>query len=222
MTAETDKSVTEGILTVSLDGPAAWRARDFEGRDDWVLTLSLEQVAELKTAVAAFGARGTSHEAMEFGEFPLPSFEPMVRRALMDLEGGPGFTFIRGIPVQDWSEAECRIAYWGLGLHLGIPEPQDGAGRRLHDVHDSGTRIGENRTIRYFQTNQELAFHNDGSDAFGLLCIRSARQGGTTWIASAVTVFNEVLCRRPDLATVLQQDFIGIPAANVRTAHSSK
>ena len=85
-------------------------------------------------------------------------------------------------------------------MHLGYPEAQDGEKRRLHDVRDTGVRFGENRTVRYFQTRQEIVFHNDGADMFALLCVRAARRGGETCVVSAVTVFNEILRRRPSRA----------------------
>jgi len=75
------------------------------------------------------------------------------------------------------------------------------------------TRWGEDYTrcvhdtIRYFQTNQAIEFHNDGADIFALLCVRAGRNGGHSRLVSAVQVFNTIAERRPDLAEVLQQDF---------------
>ena len=196
------------FLTHPLEGPSAWRAADYQGREgDWVVALTPELANELKSAVIAFEATGMAFESMDKADFALPGLSTLVQGALRELEGGPGFAMMRGIPVQGWNEHQRRIAFWGLGLHLGYPEAQDGERRRLHDVRDTGMRFGENRTVRYFQTKQEIIFHNDGADMFALLCVRGARQGGATCVVSATTVFNEVLRRRPDLAMVLQEDF---------------
>ena len=58
-----------------------------------------------------------------------------------------------------------------------------------------------------YQTNRGINFHNDGSDIFALLCLQQASHGGRSRLVSAVSVFNEILRRRPDLARVLQEPF---------------
>ena len=196
------------LLTHPVKGPAVWRAADHEGREgDWAKVLTAAHVAELQSAAATFRASGRPFEEMDKADFPLPGLSLLLDDILHQLEGGPGFALLRGVPVEGWTEAECRIAYWGMGRHLGYPEAQDADRRRLHDVRDTGVQFGENRTVRFFQTNQEIVFHNDGADIFALLCVRSAFRGGETSVVSVAAVFNEILNRRPDLATVLQQDF---------------
>lgn len=198
----------DDLLTHPVEGPTVWRAADYEGcEDDWAKVLTPAQVAELQSATATFEASGRPFKEMDKVDFPLPGLSQLLDEILHQLEGGPGFALLRGVPVEGWTEAECRIAYWGMGLHLGYPEAQDAKKRRLHDVRDTGMQFGENRTVRYFQTNQEIVFHNDGADMFALLCVRSARRGGETSVVSVATLFNEILSRRPDLAMVLQQDF---------------
>ena len=49
----------------------------------------------------------------------------------------------------------------------------------------------------------ELRFHTDRTDVVGLLCIEPAARSGVSRICSSVTVMNEMLERRPDLARVL-------------------
>jgi hypothetical protein len=48
-------------------------------------------------------------------------------------------------------------------------------------------------------SNRLLRFHTDRCDVVGLLCVRQARSGGVSRIASSVAVYNEMLRRRPDL-----------------------
>ena len=139
-------------------------------------------------------------------DFPLPSFEPLRRELLRQLEGGRGFGVIRGLPVEKYSVEDATLLFWGLGLQLGSPEPQDRAGNLLHHVRDTGQDLSKS-DVRKYQTNQEIPFHNDGSDIFMLLCLRNAKSGGRSRLVSATTVFNEIVSRRPDLAEVLQQPF---------------
>ncbi|HIG17758.1 MAG TPA: hypothetical protein EYQ31_11010 [Candidatus Handelsmanbacteria bacterium] len=95
---------------------------------------------------------------------------------------------------------------WGIGQHVGYPEPQDAAGNLLHDVRDTGKDLASDN-VRAYQTNLPINYHNDGADAFMLLCYRAAHAGGESRLVSAVAVFNEILRRRPDLAAVLQEPF---------------
>jgi hypothetical protein len=44
-------------------------------------------------------------------------------------------------------------------------------------------------------------------DIVGLLCLKTAKAGGESYLASSMTVFNEVLARRPDLVPALFEPF---------------
>jgi hypothetical protein len=122
------------------------------------------------------------------------------------LEGGLGFALIRALPLTDVSADTARLMLWGIGQHLGYPEPQDAAGNLLHDVKDTGKDLATNN-IRAYQTNLPINYHNDGADAFMLLCCTAAETGGRSRLVSAISVFNEILARRPDLARRLQEPF---------------
>jgi len=52
-----------------------------------------------------------------------------------------------------------------------------------------------------------LRFHTDRCDVIALLCARNAKAGGDSKLASSVTIYNEILRRRPDLIEVMLQDF---------------
>ena len=48
-------------------------------------------------------------------------------------------------------------------------------------------------------TNGGLRFHTDRTDVVGLLCVRQARAGGVSTLASTPAIHNAILARRPDL-----------------------
>ena len=50
-------------------------------------------------------------------------------------------------------------------------------------------------------------FHTDTADITGLMCMRTARSGGISKIASSITIHNEMLKRRPDLLELLFQPY---------------
>ena len=194
-------------LTTVLDDPAAWRGDRMRARTDWVIDLDDAMVAELETTVGSVAGRGVDLFALGRTDFPLPRTGPILAAMLDELEGGRGFVLLKGLPVARWSEAEARIAIWGIGTHLGRPVGQDLAGSLLHDVRDTGRPFGSDESIRYFQTNHAIRLHTDGGDIFVLGCLRGGARGGRTLVVSAVEVFNEIVRRRPDLAAILQEDF---------------
>ncbi|MBV7336641.1 TauD/TfdA family dioxygenase [Chloroflexi bacterium TSY] len=193
---------------IPIDDPAAWRGADLtDAHADWTVTLTAEHVTELETAMHEIRRRAFSLFDIQRDDFPLPTLSGVLSQLLNELEGGRGFVRLRGLPTTEWGEEKSRFAIWGIGTHLGWAEPQDGAGNLLHDVRDIGRKFGSDDTIRYYQTNQAIDFHNDGADIFALCCLTKGRRGGRSLLISAVELFNEVARQRPDLAEVLQQDF---------------
>lgn len=193
------------MLTGPVDDPAAWRGDTLARAVDWQAVVPEHEVAELDACVRAL--KGRSYLELTRDDFPVRALLSTCKAILDTMEQGRGFMLLRGLPVARWGEEGTRIALWGLGTHLGWAEPQDGAGNRMHDVRDIGQTFGSNDTIRYFQTNQAIEFHNDGADIFALLCLSCGREGGRSRLLSAVEVFNELARRRPELAQALQEDF---------------
>jgi hypothetical protein len=64
-----------------------------------------------------------------------------------------------------------------------------------------------NANVRYYQTTRQLEYHTDSCDIVGLLCLKGAKSGGESRLVSSVTLFNEMLRRRPDLLAELFHAF---------------
>ena len=194
------------ILQRPLETPAAWRGNDLAADLSWVYELDQQTIAELEANRETIRRSGKSLFQVGAQDFPLASFDALRGELQEQLEGGRGFSLIRGLPSGTCSEDDAALLFWGLGVHLGTPEEQDLTGNRLHHVRDTGKDLRTD-DVRKYQTNQEIPFHNDGSDIFMLLCLRNAKQGGLSRLVSATTVFNEIVRHRPELAAVLQQPF---------------
>lgn len=196
-------------LGTPVPTPAAWHGTELADSDDWVITMTPDQSAELSAAGAAAGhlvADGGAPFAVTRRDFPLPTMTGVCDDIARRLEGGRGVVLLRGFPVADYTDRELELLLWGLGTHLGAAEPQDRDGLLLHRVQDTGRDIGDG-DVRYFQTSRNLTFHNDGADVFMLLCVQAAARGGRSRIVSSVAAFNRIVCEAPDLALVLQQPF---------------
>lgn len=103
---------------------------------------------------------------------------------------------------------------------LGRPVFQNRSGELMRDIRDEGADIGNNYgqietkdggkfLSSYARTlsNGQLRFHTDRTDAVGLLCVRKARAGGVSKLASTGAIHNAILARRPDLLDALFEDF---------------
>lgn len=185
-------------------GSAVWHAPDVADATDWTIEISAEQRAEIATSARAASSAGKTIATLTVDDFPLTSLTDALRSIVRELAGGRGFALLRGFPVDLLDDHEIELAYTGLGLHLGTPVSQDAAGTLLGHVRDEGVqRTGPE--VRLYRTRERQDFHTDGADIIGLLCLRTARSGGESKLASSYAVYNEILRRRPDLMEVLYE-----------------
>jgi hypothetical protein len=100
-----------------------------------------------------------------------------------------------------------EVLYWGIGMHLGFPWPQNKHGHVLGDVTDQG-KAADDPTARGNELGgMALPFHCDGCDLVGLLCLADGRSGGLSAVANSVRIHNDLVRERPDLAAVLYEPF---------------
>jgi hypothetical protein len=194
------------LPTGRIDSPSAWIGADLGARREWIHVLTADEIAELDRATAHARATGRPLAELAREDFPLDRLARSIEGWLDALDSGRGFVLVRGVPVERYGEADAALAYWGLGLHLGRAVSQNAAGDLLGHVRDAGFERRD-PTLRKYRTREPLEFHTDGSDVVGLLCLRPAKAGGTSRIASSVAVYNEILRRRPDLAATLHEPF---------------
>jgi hypothetical protein len=183
-----------------------------EQDQSWIFQFSADDLAELERATAALAARGLG--PLEFGQvdFPLPLLGPKLKRLLEDIEYGRGFVLLRGLDVANYDLEKLSLLYWGLGAHLGQVISQNSQGDLLGRVTDMESGRYANggyyeEGVRGHRTNAFLAPHSDSADVVGLLCVRPAKEGGESWIASSISVYNRILAERPDLIAPLMQGF---------------
>ena len=83
-----------------------------------------------------------------------------------------------------------------------IENAKHNARELLGHVADTGADARD-PSVRICQTDERQTFHVDSADVVGLLCLEPAAEGGLSLLASAATVYNTMLDRRPDLAALL-------------------
>jgi hypothetical protein len=181
---------------------ADWRAAALEHSGRWLRRLEAAAIADLRAGFARLKASAKPMLEITREDMPLGAFAAVLADAAQELETGTGVRVIRGLPMQDYSVEECRLLAWGIGTHLGVARPQGKASQLLSDVRDAGGtyRGGGGRG---YNTNAELDFHTDGTDVVGLFCLKTARRGGLSRLASSVAIHNALLATRPELVEAL-------------------
>ena len=187
-----------------LTSGAVWTASDVGVACEWTDELGATAVDQLVAASAHARECGATIETLSIESFPLNGWRDRIEEWTKALRDGRGFVFVRGFPVDRLSPEDVELAYFGMGLHLGLPVSQDALGSKLGHVRDRREpRTGPE--IRLYATNHRQDFHTDGADIIGLLCLRGARTGGESRIVSAAAVYNEILRRDPRLIDVLYE-----------------
>ncbi|MBT5109503.1 MAG: TauD/TfdA family dioxygenase [Rhodospirillaceae bacterium] len=185
---------------------SAWRGSDFDSDDSWIYTLNDSDLAELDAALALVTEKGLEARAFSREEFPLPTFGARLGDILDELENGRGFILLRGLPIDRYDEAAMYRLYWGMAVYLGDMISQNAKGDLIGRVEDIGVDY-HSFNARGYTTSAKLHPHNDSADLVGLLCMRQAKTGGATMIASALTIYNEILAAHPDYLDVLYDGF---------------
>lgn len=190
-----------------FDNPQSWYGPAMAAKSDWIVTLDKEDIAELDAAVATVLASGISLVTLKQEHFPLPRLAGKLKKLRQEVLHGRGFVLVRGWPSTERSIEQSAAMFLGVGTHLGEDlVTQNSGGHVLGHVVNLGEDYSDPST-RGHRTSAELTYHVDGGDMVGLLCLRHSRSGGLSRIASSTTVWNEIVRRRPDLASVLTREF---------------
>jgi hypothetical protein len=190
---------------VPLEERCEWRADEVGER--YVFHLSDDHLAELDAALAHAESRVDDVLDISRELFPLPTLGPELARITDELVNGLGMVLIRGVPVERYGKDRASAVYWGVGMHLGHPWPQNAKGHLLGDVTDQGRALDDPTARGNELGGIPLPFHSDGSDLVGLFCLDAGAGGGDSLVANAVTIHNDLVRDDPDLAAELYEPY---------------
>ena len=203
-----------------LAGPVVWTGADIKNSKRWIRDMPASAVAELDAALAHVKKKGLDWSQITRADFPITGLDGLLADIADELENGVGIMKLRGFPVDRYVEDDLRKIYFGLGTHLGTPVFQNRSGELMRAIRDEGAHVG--RTYGEAKDKQggtflssyartlssgELRFHTDRTDVVGLLCVRQARKGGVSTLASTPAIHNAILAKRPDLLDALFTDY---------------
>lgn len=189
-------------LPPKITGPSAWYGPDLAATNEWLTTLTEAQVNEVETQARAYLETGAEIAAMTKADFPLPETAALLSKAVRECLHGRGFIALRGLPPHADNIAMAAAMYYGIGTHMGSARSQNGKGHVLGHVCDLGLST-KDASVRIYQTTERQNYHTDSCDIVGLMCLRGAKSGGRSGLVSSMTIYNEMLARRPDLVKLL-------------------
>ncbi|KAH8897659.1 Clavaminate synthase-like protein [Thozetella sp. PMI_491] len=185
-------------------GPQPWKAEDVRRDSSWILRLTPEEADGFCTALEYAKAHPKELLDMTQADYPLPeASKQALERAIATTQGRWGLCLVKGFPTDKWTEADMRVAYWGMGLYMGVGRTQNRASEVINDVRDAGGGY-KVKGGRGYNTNAGLDFHQDSADVVALLCRRTAKEGGTSKVMSSMALRDRVAEVRPDLLPVLE------------------
>lgn len=194
-----------------MAGPTVWNHASL-GAEDYVIAVEPRQAAACLRIRDELRRLGRRLDTIEPSDFRVEALAEIARGIRRRIRSGPGFSVVRGLPLEGWTDEEASMLYWGLGTYLGGPQPQNRQGDRVYLVQDTGQSVAEARGSK---TNSELIFHTDSAcayagsrpDILGLLCVRKAVTGGGSVMVSGHTAYNALLAAQPELVEELYGQF---------------
>ena len=168
----------------------------------WLQILSDAEADELVESAKHYVDSGRDIAEMQRADVPLLLTSARLADLKNGLLHGMGARVLRGLDLAELDNTEAAAVFYAVGLHLGSARSQNAAGHLLGHVRDVGAQ-GTNNQTRIYQTSERQTFHTDSCDVVGLLCLREAKSGGDSLLVSTVSIYNEMMRRRPDLAKLL-------------------
>jgi hypothetical protein len=195
-----------GIPTTPVTDESAWTGAEMSKNQVWLSHLKPDHLAEIDDAVQGLRMNGRTIQTLTKTDFPFPTFSGFLKNFMANDVIKRCFGLMRGLPRENYTDDELGMVYHGMGLHMGKVIPQNSEGHLIGHVRDVGDDYSQMNT-RGYRTKAALGFHCDPCDVVGLLCLRTAKEGGISTLASGMTIFNTVLAEHPEYLSVLTRGF---------------
>ncbi|KAI5918225.1 hypothetical protein F4810DRAFT_726209 [Camillea tinctor] len=182
-------------------GPLAWKKSDISDNFPFIYNLGDCEKKEIDLALKYCKGLGKKGSDVTQSSFPLPNLSEKLGEIRDNLYRGRGFSTIRGLDVDKYSPDDLVIVYLGITSYIGEirgKQNQDGV-MMINVMNISDEAEKENAKLH-------MPFHTDlVCDTVGLLTVACGEGGGSGFVASAWTVYNELAATRPDLIHVLAE-----------------
>ncbi|ABG52256.1 hypothetical protein Tery_3124 [Trichodesmium erythraeum IMS101] len=185
-----------------LNIPSAWKGEELFNSTYWNYRFTNQEIAEIETAFKK--SQISKNKDINLSNSLLKTFKDISE----ELEFGSGIVLLKGIPVHKYLETDLSDLYLALSRKIGVPirESNSDFDSPIRERNQFITEIkaeAKNSSQENKQSNDAFKFHTDRCDLNSLLCVRQARIGGENRLASAITIYNEMLKYYPDIAQEL-------------------
>jgi hypothetical protein len=183
--------------------PNAWTAADYPRREGYERALTPAMLRELDAAAARL--KGREFWTLTPDETHLPECAPLLYGVFHDLEYGPGFSLVSGLPHGSEDRDGKALLLAAFCRRLGRVVDQNVAKKKIEDITDRGLPM--TREVRGYMGTHALAFHTDGADFTSLYCLGKAAEGGESVIIAVTAVHDAIARERPDILRILERGF---------------
>jgi Taurine catabolism dioxygenase TauD, TfdA family len=200
------------LTSTTIEGPSAWRRADLRP-EDYRIALSGAALDEIRRADDELRQFPMPIILRRPDEFDMPACRAAMAEVKRVLDRGVRFAIVDRLPLDEIGPEAATQIYWLLSSIVARPVAQSLDGKLVYDVLDTGRQALPGSGVRPDQTNIELKFHTDNSynttppDTVVLLCLRAAKAGGHSRVASFHTLHNALLERHPEVLPRLYRPF---------------
>jgi len=186
-------------------GEFVWDGRQLLRNTQWIENLDSGDIAELSAAIETLIRDQKQISSLSRTDLDFQRLGKRLERIEHSILSGRGFTLIKGLPAQQWTDEQLTLAYWLIGIFLGTPVSQNADGHLLGHVINTSPEVEAG--TRIYRTNRAQPFHSDSCDIVGLLCLQTARTGGESSVASSGAIYNHLLETQPETIQTLHGEF---------------
>ncbi|MBL4720158.1 MAG: hypothetical protein JKY20_03375, partial [Alphaproteobacteria bacterium] len=140
-----------------LDGAWIWTGAKYPDNRSWVRRFDANMLSELEAAGRRMIDSGAAPESITAAAYDLPITSALLDASYNDLENGPGFSMLSGLPVDDWGLELSRAVLCIAGAQYGKITKQNREGEYLLDVVNKDVTHGTQN--RGYHSNVLLDFH---------------------------------------------------------------
>ncbi|KAK5654756.1 hypothetical protein OQA88_7081 [Cercophora sp. LCS_1] len=184
-----------------LEGPLVWDPESFSDEGEYVYTLTDQDKTELLHALHSYKVRKLDPSKVTKALFPLPTLGRRLEAICNDVYYGKGFGIVRGLDPDDYELSDLTVLYLGISSYIAQTRgKQDQRGSMLIHVMKRG---GDDDAFDD-EYGSSKPFHTDCvTDTLCLFTQNLAASGGSSVVASAYSVYNELARTRPDIIHTL-------------------
>jgi hypothetical protein len=201
-----------GMIDHPIEGRSAWRQSDIRS-EDYRVVLSDVCLDEIRRVADELRAYPLPTLLRTPDAFDWPACRAAMARVRHIVRDGVRFAVVDRLPLDELGDDAAATIYWLLAAMVARPVAQKLDGTMIYEVRDTGQQALPGSGIRPDKTNIEIRFHIDNAynatppEIVGLLCLRTAKQGGVSRVLSFPTVHNALLARHPEHLPRLYEPF---------------